>query len=64
MCFSIYTATAQTFNLGSWNILNIKYNHDEKWFFLEKHNCVNYNNTVTFTITNTKAELTTRFIKV
>ncbi len=25
--------SAQKFDLGSWNILNIKYNHDEKWSF-------------------------------
>jgi Protein of unknown function (DUF2490) len=29
-CFSINTASAQTFDLGSWNILNLKYNFDEK----------------------------------
>lgn len=28
---SINTITAQTFELGSWNILNLKYNHNEKW---------------------------------
>ncbi len=31
--FSISTASAQTFDLGSWNILNLKYNLDEKWSF-------------------------------
>ena len=25
------TTVAQTFDLGSWNILNLKYNHSEKW---------------------------------
>ena len=29
--FSIHTLSAQNFELGSWNILNLKYNHDEKW---------------------------------
>ena len=27
----LHTATAQTIELGSWNILNLKYNHNEKW---------------------------------
>jgi len=31
LCFSMSTLSAQTFNLGSWNILNVKYNCDEKW---------------------------------
>jgi hypothetical protein len=31
--YSINTITAQTFDLGSWNILNLKYNHDEKLSF-------------------------------
>ena len=26
LCFSINTISAQTFDLGSWNILNVKYN--------------------------------------
>jgi hypothetical protein len=30
LCFSMNTLTAQTFDLGSWNILNVKYNLDEK----------------------------------
>ena len=29
--FSMNTLTAQTFDLGSWNILNLKYNIDQKW---------------------------------
>ncbi len=29
--FSMNTCTAQTFDLGSWNILNLKYNIDQKW---------------------------------
>lgn len=33
MCLSANTLSAQTFDLGSWNILNIKYNLDEKWSF-------------------------------
>lgn len=28
---SLNTAYAQNFDLGSWNILNLKYNHNEKW---------------------------------
>ena len=28
---SITTLSAQTFDLGSWNIVNAKYNLDEKW---------------------------------
>lgn len=32
-CLSINFLSAQAFNLGSWNILNIKYNLDEKWSF-------------------------------
>ena len=32
-CFSIIKSSAQTYDLGSWNILNIKYNHNEKWNF-------------------------------
>ena len=31
--YSINTITAQTFDLGSWNILNLKYNLDEKLSF-------------------------------
>jgi Protein of unknown function (DUF2490) len=32
LCYlSINMLSAQTFDLGSWNILNLKYNHDEKW---------------------------------
>lgn len=31
LCLSIKTVSAQTFDLGSWNILNVKYNLDEKW---------------------------------
>lgn len=30
-CISINTLSAQTINLGSWNILNVKYNLDKKW---------------------------------
>lgn len=33
LCFSVNTISAQNFDLGSWNILNIKYNHDDKWSF-------------------------------
>lgn len=33
LCFSINTLSAQKFDLGSWNILNIKYNYNEKWSF-------------------------------
>lgn len=33
LCFSINTLTAQTFDLGCWNILNVKYNIDEEWSF-------------------------------
>lgn len=29
--FSTTIATAQNFDLGSWNILNIKYNHNDQW---------------------------------
>jgi hypothetical protein len=32
-CISIKVLTAQSFDLGSWNILNIKYNQDEKLSF-------------------------------
>ena len=28
---SANSTVAQTFDLGSWNILNLKYNHNEKW---------------------------------
>ncbi len=31
--FSMNIISAQTFDLGSWNILNVKYNLDEKWSF-------------------------------
>lgn len=31
--FLIKTASAQTFDVGSWNILNLKYNYDRKWSF-------------------------------
>ena len=31
--FSILTTNAQNFDLGSWNILNIKYINDNKWSF-------------------------------
>jgi len=30
-CLWIKKGTAQTFDLGSWNILNLKYNLEEKW---------------------------------
>lgn len=33
LCFSVNTISAQTFDLGSWNVFNIKYNHDDKWSF-------------------------------
>lgn len=33
LLFSINSVTAQNFDLGSWNILNIKYNQNEKWSF-------------------------------
>jgi hypothetical protein len=29
--FSLNSSIAQNFDLGSWNILNVKYNSDEKW---------------------------------
>jgi hypothetical protein len=32
-CFSINKLPAQALDIGSWNILNVKYNHDEKLFF-------------------------------
>lgn len=31
LCLCIYTSSAQNFDLGSWNILNIKYTLDKKW---------------------------------
>ena len=31
--FMPFIAIAQSFDLGSWNILNLKYNHNEKWSF-------------------------------
>jgi hypothetical protein len=33
LLFSTNSVTAQNFDLGSWNIINIKYNHNEKWSF-------------------------------
>lgn len=33
LCFSINTLSAQTFDLGSWNILNLKYTVNEKLSF-------------------------------
>lgn len=33
LLFSINSLSAQTLDLGSWNILNIKYNYNEKWSF-------------------------------
>ncbi|MFY7963832.1 MAG: DUF2490 domain-containing protein [Chitinophagaceae bacterium] len=33
LCLTINAGLAQTFDLGSWNILNVKYNHNEKWSF-------------------------------
>ena len=27
----VNSSFAQSFDLGSWNILNLKYNHSEKW---------------------------------
>ncbi len=32
-CFSINNVLSQTFDLGSWNVLNVKYNLNEKWSF-------------------------------
>lgn len=31
LCFSINAIYAQAVELGSWNIVNLKYNYDEKW---------------------------------
>ena len=31
LCFSINILSAQTFEVGSWNITNLKYNIDDKW---------------------------------
>ena len=31
ICISINSLSAQSFDLGSWNILNLKYNINEKW---------------------------------
>ncbi len=31
LCFSINAISAQSVELGSWNILNLKYSYDEKW---------------------------------
>jgi Protein of unknown function (DUF2490) len=31
--FSVNMVSAQTFDLGSWNILNVKYTYDQKWSF-------------------------------
>lgn len=31
LCLPLGTACAQNFDLGSWNILNVKYNHNDKW---------------------------------
>ena len=31
LCFSISAIYAQAVELGSWNIVNLKYNYDEKW---------------------------------
>ena len=33
LLFSINSLSAQTLDLGSWTILNIKYNYNEKWSF-------------------------------
>ena len=33
LLFSVNSVTAQNFDLGSWNIINIKYDHNEKWSF-------------------------------
>lgn len=30
---SMHTLSAQSFDLGSWNIVNIKYNHNDKWSY-------------------------------
>lgn len=38
--FSINTLSAQTIDIGSWNILNVKFNLDDKLSFLVKDNCV------------------------
>ena len=29
--FSMNNVSAQTFDMGSWNILNLKYNPNDKW---------------------------------
>lgn len=33
LCFSMNMLSAQALDLGTWNILNVKYNLDEKWSF-------------------------------
>ena len=33
---SLNNLTAQTFDLGSWNVLNVKYNINEKWSFFSE----------------------------
>jgi hypothetical protein len=32
-CLSAHRLKAQQFDLGSWNLLNVKYNHSDKWSF-------------------------------
>lgn len=36
LCFSINISSAQTFDLGSWNIINLKYNHTNKLSFFSE----------------------------
>jgi hypothetical protein len=31
--FPVCESSAQAFDLGSWNVLNLKYSHDDKWSF-------------------------------
>lgn len=33
LCFLMNTVSAQTFDLGSWNVLNVSYALDERWSF-------------------------------
>jgi Protein of unknown function (DUF2490). len=33
LCLSIGTLSAQTYGLGSWNVLHLKYDYDDKWSF-------------------------------
>lgn len=36
LCLSMNKVSAQAFDLGSWNVLNIKYNLDKKWSFFSE----------------------------